>query len=392
MIGFTPRSNAVLTVCLYSGILISYAGFYSSKRLCTIFPVILFVFGLFCSAELSDDALRFFWDAELIANGISPYAFLPQDLNLPVANEISELISSKNYYSVYPPILQLIYLPSSIVTAIDDKYLVLTVLFFSLHLLGFIWTSRICNRYSIYILFSFPFFLIEGIINFHAEFLMVWPLVLLCHYIHTNTFISSFILGLLASIKLWPIIITALFIRKYLSNKQKIFGYLLLTAVPLCTFFLFGFYQNLEHILNSLSLYQTKFAFFGGLHLSLANILNEEMSRTLLSVLFIFIFCFTIYQLYRMKWSFSGSLSMCLFAYFFLNPNMHPWYAIPLFVVLIFSYKRSKKWIILSAIGLILSYFNYSGNVYTNDVFIAIIGNLIFLVGIGATWKHRHLG
>ena len=58
---------------------------------------------------LSDDVYRFFWDAMLqIDYGISPFSVLPSEVATHNP-EIYELLNSKNYYSVYPPVLQVFY-------------------------------------------------------------------------------------------------------------------------------------------------------------------------------------------------------------------------------------------------------------------------------------------
>ena len=61
---------------------------------------------------LSDDYFRFIWDGNLMANCQNPFKYLPSELP---KNEIYDGLNSKNYYSVYPPFLQLIFGFSSLV-------------------------------------------------------------------------------------------------------------------------------------------------------------------------------------------------------------------------------------------------------------------------------------
>ena len=66
---------------------------------------------------LSDDIYRFYWDGSIIWQGINPYAFLPSEIPMEVTQKIGpEIIAKMNspdYFSVYPPVAQLIFAVSS---------------------------------------------------------------------------------------------------------------------------------------------------------------------------------------------------------------------------------------------------------------------------------------
>ena len=77
-----------------------------------LFYAVLFrlvLFGL--PPSLSDDAYRYVWDGLVQLQGINPYEYVPEDTALAgLQNEpIYLLLNSPSFYSVYPPVSQLIF-------------------------------------------------------------------------------------------------------------------------------------------------------------------------------------------------------------------------------------------------------------------------------------------
>ena len=74
---------------------------------------VIFIIAIPC---LSDDFYRFIWDGKLFINGFNPYLFIPSEIiNTDIANNaglsqgLYEGLNSPNYYTVYPPINQLLF-------------------------------------------------------------------------------------------------------------------------------------------------------------------------------------------------------------------------------------------------------------------------------------------
>lgn len=70
---------------------------------------------LFAFPNLSDDVYRFIWDGRLIAAGYNPFDYLPRDLLeqpphgfLP-DRQLFERLNSPNYFTVYPPLAQVVF-------------------------------------------------------------------------------------------------------------------------------------------------------------------------------------------------------------------------------------------------------------------------------------------
>ena len=68
---------------------------------------------IFSTPNLSDDYFRFIWDGKLIANGINPFDYLPNELRESIFYQSNLLLingmNSPEYYSIYPPALQFIF-------------------------------------------------------------------------------------------------------------------------------------------------------------------------------------------------------------------------------------------------------------------------------------------
>ena len=71
---------------------------------------------LFATPELSDDFYRFVFDGHLIKNGLNPYSYLPTEAVEKLGSRDSEFwslllvqMNSSAYYSIYPPLNQLVF-------------------------------------------------------------------------------------------------------------------------------------------------------------------------------------------------------------------------------------------------------------------------------------------
>jgi len=64
---------------------------------------------LFATPALSDDVFRYLWDGHLTLQGISPYLFAPQDNPDAGPQQLFGLMNSRQYHSIYPPMLQVVF-------------------------------------------------------------------------------------------------------------------------------------------------------------------------------------------------------------------------------------------------------------------------------------------
>ncbi|MEM1122506.1 MAG: hypothetical protein AAGJ18_18820, partial [Bacteroidota bacterium] len=115
------RSDFSQLIFLYATFFLTYLGiFHYTKALKTIsFFVGLAIFLrfllLFTIPNLSDDLYRFIWDGRLLVQGINPFDHLPSyyidnDITfVGLTVDIYQQLNSPNYFTIYPPVNQLIF-------------------------------------------------------------------------------------------------------------------------------------------------------------------------------------------------------------------------------------------------------------------------------------------
>ena len=113
-----PRENFYYLIIVVALLFTFYLLFYRKVNQVNTLALIgvsllfrtIFLFGL---PTLSDDLYRFIWDGRLLVNGFNPYDYLPTKaltLNVDgVDTELFNKLNSRNYYTVYPPVIQYIY-------------------------------------------------------------------------------------------------------------------------------------------------------------------------------------------------------------------------------------------------------------------------------------------
>lgn len=111
--GFLPFISAyTLFFALYAWVIFKWKWSWSAQRWFIGVGIALRVALLFSLPNLSDDFYRFLWDGRLAAQGIHPFAHVPEyfiENQLPLTGIDSTLFSRLNspeYYTVYPPVCQ----------------------------------------------------------------------------------------------------------------------------------------------------------------------------------------------------------------------------------------------------------------------------------------------
>lgn len=120
---FTPRQSFEQLIGLYSALFIGYFFLiktFKNAREVIFLGVFFRLLLLFAIPALSDDFYRFVWDGRLLFNGINPYTILPADFVQTIDFQmiifdktIFDKLNSPNYYTVYPPLNQLIFAASA---------------------------------------------------------------------------------------------------------------------------------------------------------------------------------------------------------------------------------------------------------------------------------------
>ncbi len=356
---------------------------------------------IFCFPQLSDDIYRFYWDAMLTDQGISPYRFLPAEIShATVANhrEVFEMLNSKEYYSVYPPFNQLLFWISlKAGVSLYGFSIVLKVLYLAFEVIGVIYMLKTLKALgksmwwgALYWLN--PLVIMEGMGNLHIECAMVGLLSVSVYYYHKNQLHFKTALHYAASValKITPLMLSPfLFFHQDRGSRQaftlKVLILVLFLFLPL--FIL----MDIPSFLQSLELYFRKFEFNAGIYYILRWVGFQISGYNLIAYIGpALILCFTVVVLW-MSLSVKSRDTITLIqlwlvtwtAYLLLSTTVHPWYIIPILFLGSFSgFLYPVVWSYL----ITLTYINYSYNQYCENLWVVAIEYLLVGIFIGVEY------
>lgn len=290
---FTDRTDFAQLIFLYSSAFVSYVFWYRQSAKHGIFneslvaAMLLRLSLLFYLPNLSDDFYRFVWDGRLSAQGINPFSYLPSELLnasiVKVDAAIFEKLNSPGYYSVYPPLNQLVfYLSATISPSNLFGSVVVMKLFIACCELGTILLGRKLLRQfglneNLILLYALnPLVIVELSGNIHFEVAMIFFTVLSVYLmVQGKTWWAAVALSIAVCIKFWPLIFMPFFYKRFFETadgKNFTLGIMRFSAwaisVLVITALLFlPFYsQNmLANIGSSINLYVQHFEFNAGI-------------------------------------------------------------------------------------------------------------------------------
>lgn len=371
---FTFRYESILLIGQFVALFVLYLSLSNQKNdfsLKEIIAVGIFfrLLLLFLTPNLSEDVYRFLWDGKLWWEGIDAYAFLPSEIakeNI-LSPELFAQLNSPNYYSIYPPLNQLVF---SIAAIFENTTLGIIIirLFIILAEIGtLILLPKILKQYGkdskLLILYAFnPLVILELSGNLHFEafviFFLVWSIY---EFEKRKIYRSALGLGLAISFKLVPLILLASFFRK-LDLRKYVKFILLACLVAVISFLPFLFSDAVKGILTSASLYFQNFEFNASLYYLIREVgfavKGYNIIATagpLMSVLaFVGMVIFNMVASSKMK--LPERMLWTYMIYFIFATTVHPWYVLPMLVLGILSdYKFSILW----TFTIFLTYWGY---------------------------------
>lgn len=348
--------------------------------------ILLRVWFLFTPVFLSEDTFRFLWDGLLLSEGLSPYSELPVHVSLGLdqglEKELLHKMNSPKYYSVYPPILQILFLVPvfflkrglSIFWAISIWKGILIL--FELGIL-YIFSKRKKEEGSVNFLkyWLHPLVLWEGIGNGHPEPILFFFLFLgilslekgkvLKGFLFYSTSILTKILPLLALPFLFFYWCRRSAIRKvflFLCAGFLVFGSALLWFLSSET----GEKILEEHWRKGIGVYFTLFEFHGGLYYLLKNLIRHTWypysTGIVLAILSIFTICFYSFKVSKIETNNKTVFLLTVWIhlcgiYYLFSSTVHPWYFLPILAASVFT---KMIWPLVASSIWILSYSTYS--------------------------------
>jgi alpha-1,6-mannosyltransferase len=356
---------------------------------------------LFSIPSLSDDYLRFIWDGNLIVSGINPLQYLPTELISTQPNDIFNGLNSKNYYSVYPPLLQLIFAIGSFLgnNHILANIIVLRVIIIatdlgSIYLINKLlkYFKRPKNQVIIYALN--PLIIAELTGNLHFEAVMIF-FILLSFWLLLNQvkskcyfYLSALFLACSILIKLLPLVYLPLIIRYLGWKKGLTYSAITGTIIVLACFPFFDKILIL-HIFKSINLYFQNFEFNASFYYLvkwMGIFINHnnpiQIAGPLLSAFgAIIIFWISFKNKILVTDLFTKALTT-LTIYFFMATTVHPWY---LSTLVCFACFTNFRYAVVWSGMAILSYSAYQSSSYHENLW--LVGIEYFVVFGVLAWE-----
>ena len=348
---------------------------------------------------LSDDVYRFRWDGLLVAHGVSPFQYRPDELIadgartalpdaatrtrvLPELQQLYRQLNSPHYYSVYPPVCQAIFgaaarlFPTSeqgFVTSLRVAVLLAEggtawLLLALLPALG--WPAERALRYLLH-----PLVVVELTGNLHFEALSICFVLLAIWLLHRQQWVrSAGALGLGVAAKLLPLLALPLLVRRlgwrrFASYVALMGGTLLILFAPFISVAL------VVNISRSLNLYFRSFEFNAsfyyllravGYHLTTYNEIARIGPALALTAALLGL---------GLAWrerrpalaTLPGALLLLLTGYYALATTVHPWYITPL--VALAPFTRFRYPLVWGGAA-VLSYAAYRTSAYTENLWL----------------------
>lgn len=406
---FTSRSQFVLLV-----VLVVFAAFLSFvlikkqnltfKQLLALTLIFRLVF-IFSVPQLSQDFFRFFWDGQIVINGINPYLQTVDDVfnsnseNLIYqAHTLREGMGSLNAgnYSNYPPFSQFIYACSAWLSQGSVlSFIVVIRLFLIIFDLLFIYFAKKILLYlniSPLLLFLYalnPLCILEISANLHLEGVMISLFfgsiysLLKRKYLLCGVLLSLSVGTKLLSIIALPLILIFIWKKntsplKYKFSAHFSIGFAAVFVLQFLPFFSLSFINNFS---ESISLWFGKFEFNASIYYVVRwfgfqiygyNIIGTYglIMPIITSIVFIFFIFSTKPHLGSLLENFLWMLSI----YFLLSTTVHPWYILfPLALNVFSKYRFPVVW----ALAVFLSYHAYAEDIFEESLSLIIMQYLL---------------
>ncbi|MBX2828761.1 MAG: DUF2029 domain-containing protein [Flavobacteriaceae bacterium] len=374
--------------------------------------------------NLSQDFYRFLWDGRLLAQGINPYLFTPEQFmgNLPPKSILStwsmdqwnaivmaqdaalvEGMGSLNasHFSNYPPVNQLCFAIAALFSgkSILGSAMALRILMI-LADLGILYFGRKLLKAlklpekQIFWYFLNPFIIIELTGNLHFEGVMLFFVVWSLYLLHKGKWVwAAMLLGLSVSVKLLPLLFLPLFFRyafqkKGIFNLKRIASLSLFYGITLITVFLSflpflseAFVQNFA---ATIGLWFQTFEFNASIYYIIRWIGFQTIGWNIIADVgkilpLVVIFFLLLLSFFRKNEETQPLITALLFGvsfYFLLATTVHPWYiATPLVLSVFTKYRFAILW---SAM-VMLSYSAYGPDGFSENLWLVAVEYLIVI-------------
>ncbi len=306
---------------------------------------------LVATPALSDDYFRFIWDGRLLASGYNPYLYLPSEiLHTSIAKDANltqalyEGLNSPHYFTVYPPLNQLIF---GVAAWLGQGSVLISILVLRLFIIAaevgslcimasFRWPKYLQkSRREIVLVYALnPFVIMELVGNLHFEAVTLFFVLLALRGLMTLSKMpfqypkSAVALGLGASVKLIPLIFLPLIVSRIGLLKGVKYS-MITVGVVLALFMPFMSEALFHNFGKSLDLYFQKFEFNASIYYLLREIGFWLTGYNIIQVLGPVLSLTTLVGvgwLALQRQNLLEKMLLALTLYFLLATTVHPWY------------------------------------------------------------------
>ncbi|SFP82733.1 glycosyltransferase 87 family protein [Hymenobacter arizonensis] len=411
----TPRENFGQLASLFAVALLAYAWLLRSRlswRWGLTAALVFRLLWLPATPAFSDDVHRFRWDGLLVANGVNPFQFRPDEIiadgartairdeqkrnqALPELQQLYRRLNSPHYYSVYPPVCQYVFgaaawaFPNSDVGfAVGLRAVLLLaeagVAWLLLALLAGVGTRpEQALRYLLH-----PLVIVELTGNLHFEGLVLCFLLLALWLLSRSRWLGSAVaLGLGVATKLLPLLALPLLVRRL--GWRHFLGYAAICGGTLAV--LFSPFLSVELFINisrSLNLYFRSFEFNASIYYLLRPLGIWLTSYNQIAVIGPALALLSGLSGLVLAWrerrpslsTLPQALLLLLTVYFALATTVHPWYLTLL--IGLSALTRFRYPLVWGGMA-VLSYAAYQTRAYTENLLLIGLEYAVTLAVLG---------
>ena len=336
------------------------------------FAIVTRILLVFSVPELSPDFYRFIWDGELLAQGINPYAHVPNDLisfngfydsqyMRSLYNGCSTL--SQGNFSNYPVLNQILFfLPAYFFDTIQGNVMSLKVILLLADIGAIYFLKKILEQLKLPVqkLWMYalnPFILIEFFGNMHFEGMMIFFLLAAIYFILKSSWVNGGVLLALAiQIKLIPLMLIPFFFKNLKWRKAIGFTAIVAIVVLLLGKLLWSEQLYIDNMMTSIEIYFTTFEFNSSLFGIVNHFKSESMGWNatyivgpfLSKIATICILLLAILRNYKGPLDIIKGMLFALVIYYLFATTVHPWYISMILVLSLFTnYKFGLIWTLM---------------------------------------------
>ena len=302
---------------------------------------------------LSDDIYRFYFDGNMILQGINPYGLIPAQhpelfLKIPEPLLLNKM-NSADYYTVYPPLAQTVFALAAWTGSIVKAKITMALLMISLEGIAMVFLYSMLKKLkmpptNMFWYYMNPLVIMEGMGNVHFDIFVATSLVMMIYFLFEKSYVKAGVWWAVGiGFKLTPLLLLPLLFAFFNRDSRKIFfgvaGFTLLIL-----FLPFMIAPGFFTIFKSINLYFQSFEFNAGIYYGLRQLgilisgynlifyLGPLLALTTLAILFKI--SKQIVKGHLNQFSMLASLSWL--SYLWFSTTVHPWYLIPPLIMTVF--------------------------------------------------------